>query len=745
MNLDSAREIFIAECRDLLQSMEEMLLCLESDPSSRDAVNRIFGVAHTIKGSSGIFGYSSIVEFAHVMESLLDKVRDERVHVDGDLVALLLLCGDHLGVLVKQAVSGETDSVTTREGAALIERLQRYVDPPESKHHSNKSDEGYQLESSVVAHGGEATSNTPGAGAVSADTWHISLRFGPDILRNGMDPLSFIRYLKALGDIVSMTTLVDSIPPPKKMDPECCYLGVEIDFKTDASKQTIEDVFLFLRDSCVIRILPPHSRITDYVHLINQLPEDTPYLGKLLVESGALTEAELAEGLEAQHSAGSHVHYSGAAQEKPALGEILVKQGVVQTEVVNAALEKQRHIKDAIGQENTFIRVHAKKLDLLINLVGELVIANAGAVSLAKQSGERDMHEAISKVGRLVEEIRDSALHLRMVQIGETFNRFRRTVRDTSRELGKEIELVITGAETELDKTIVDAIGDPLMHLVRNAIDHGVESPEVRRERGKPGKGVINLNAYHDSGSVVIEIADDGGGLNKEKIFNKAVAVGLVSLDQVLTEKELFNLIFEPGFSTAAEVTNLSGRGVGMDVVRRKVEALRGAIELYSEEGVGSLARIRLPLSLAIINGFLVGLGNTAWVIPMDMISECIHFGETDRLRSDSNSYFSLRGELVPLLRLRDEFEIDGTTGPRENIVVVQYGEHTAGLVVDKLLGEFQTVVKPLGKLFHAVKGIGGSTILGNGNVALILDVPALIERVRSRELRLVKSAAKII
>jgi two-component system chemotaxis sensor kinase CheA len=333
----------------------------------------------------------------------------------------------------------------------------------------------------------------------------------------------------------------------------------------------------------------------------------------------------------------------------------------------------------------------------------------------------------------MVEDVRDSALSLRMVQIGGTFTRFQRVVRDVSRDLGKDIRLEIQGADTELDKTVVEKIGDPLTHLVRNSMDHGIEPADVRLSRGKPAHGTLKLNAYHDSGSIVIEVSDDGGGLNKDKILAKAIERGLVKADQVMSDKEIHNLIFEAGFSTADVVSNLSGRGVGMDVVRRNIQALRGTIDIDSEMGKGSTMRIRLPLTLAIIDGFLVGVGDAAYVVPLDMVIECIELPARKADEGDNN-YLNLRGEVLPYVRLREMFEVEGQTPRRENIVVVQYAGRKVGLVVDNLLGEYQTVIKPLGKVFGGARGFGGFTIMGSGEVALILDVPRLMQQVTNRE-----------
>jgi len=401
---------------------------------------------------------------------------------------------------------------------------------------------------------------------------------------------------------------------------------------------------------------------------------------------------------------------------------------------VQAALDKQHQVMESRQKESRFVRVHAEKLDELINLVGELVIAAAGTSLLANASQDDVLQESLSSVSALVEAIRDGALRLRMVPIGDTFNRFQRVVHDVSHELNKTIELQISGGDTELDKSVVEKIGDPLMHLLRNAMDHGIEPPATRLAAGKPAAGLLKLNAYHDSGSIVIEIADDGGGLNKERIVQKARERGLITGDAQLSEQEIFNLIFEPGFSTAAAVTNLSGRGVGMDVVKRNITALRGSVELNSVSGQGTTVRIRLPLTLAIIDGFLVGVGQASYVVPLDMVQECIELTEADQNGTRLSKYINLRGEVLPLVFLREHFATAANSGRRQNVVVVKTATQKAGLVVDELQGEFQTVIKPLGKLFSKLQSISGSTILGSGEVALILDVPALIQQLSGQQ-----------
>ncbi len=709
MNLDEALHTFIAESRELLQNMEDALLRIEQSPDDEELINAIFRAAHTIKGSAGLFGLDYIVAFTHVAESVLDRVRNGELRIEGDLVAVLLSSCDHLVELIEHLAAGSGDPTAEiqEKSKAIAACLNDYLGSDAAKNTNV-----------VLTTEPNQTCTSEGGGEVETDLWHISLRFGKDVLRNGMDPLSFIRYLSTLGDIHHIFTLLNNIPPAVEMDPESCYLGFEISFKSNADKATIEGVFEFVREDCMIRILPPRSKITDYLKLIAELPEEELRVGEMLLRCGTLTQAELDAALRLQHG-------DGTAAPRP-LGEVLVEAQMVSSPVMEAALDKQKQVKEHKSAEANLIRVDADKLDELINLVGELIIAGAGTNLIAQRTGDADLLESTATMSRLVEEVRDSALKLRMVQIGGTFNRFQRVVRDVSKELGKDIELVISGAETELDKTVVEKIGDPLTHLVRNSMDHGIESAETRLAHGKPAKGTLKLNAFHDAGSIVIEVSDDGGGLNKQRILNKAIERGLINETDNLSDKEIYNLIFEAGFSTAETVSNLSGRGVGMDVVRRNITALRGTVNLDSVEGRSTTVRIRLPLTLAIIDGFLVGVGTSVYVIPLDMVVECIERAAWENAGGDGR-YINLRGEVLPYLRLREHFEVEGEPARRENVVVVRHGERKVGLVVDRLLGEFQTVIKPLGKVFNRISGIGGFTILGSGEVALIIDVPGLM------------------
>ena len=661
---------------------------------------------------------------------MLDKVRANELQIDDELIALLLECRDHIGNLVEQAVA-EVDLSAEMEhkGKNLLRGLQQYLDAQDGVVASQSDVKELIEKENLVKR--EASS-------IESENWHISLRFSEDVLTQGMDPLSFLRYLSRLGEIVHVTTVTDRLAEFPELDPEKCYLGFEIDLAANTTKEDIENTFEFVREDCELRILPPKASIHRYVEFIHEIDMPELKIGEILVKGRALTESELQEALAIQNTAKQHAETTGQANIP--IGEVLVREQMVHREVVDAAVEKQHTLRTHVGAKS--IRVDSEKLDSLINLIGEMVIAGAGSTLNAYATGDGALIESVSTLNRLVEEVRDSALRLRMVQIGETFNRFQRVVRDVSRELNKEINLEITGAETELDKTVVEKIGDPLMHLIRNAMDHGIESAEVRRSTGKPSTGTLRLNAYHDSGSIVIEVSDDGAGLDRDRILRKAMDKGLVQEGVQLDDQEIYNLIFEPGFSTAESVTNLSGRGVGMDVVRRNIEALRGQVELDSHPNVGTTFRVRMPLTLAIIDGFQVSVDKSAFVIPLDMVLECIEMNDAQRENNANRNYVNLRGEVLPFVRLRDLFGVGGHPPRRENVVVVHYGGNKAGLVVDRLLGEFQTVIKPLGRIFSHVKGVSGSTILGNGEVALILDVPGLIQEVSNIESRIVNSAA---
>lgn len=731
--LVEGRQIFAEESSELLQQSEYILLKLEDEPNSDELINDLFRAIHTIKGSAGIFGFDDVVTFTHVAESVMEQLRDKEILLNDDLISLLLDSRDQISKLVAHALGSSEVSISDnlREtGDELLKRLQQYLNDETSNTLVEMKAED-EIRSLIVTQIADKSFEYERA---SNDYWHISIRFNRNVLTNGMDPLSVFRYLNTVGDFISMTTLTTDLPLLDKINPEESYLGYEIDLNSSASKEEVLEVFEFVQEDCQLQILPPRSKLNDYAQLIDALPEDNMTVGKILVTSGVLTEFELLKAFEYQKvQAVTEAIENDQSEEvdittKPLLGKVIVDTNMG----YDGAINKQLQVNTAKEPEQQSVRVNAEKLGDLINLVGELVISSAHTELKAKQTEQRELLETAENLTRLVEEIRDVTLSLRMVQIGDTFNRFKRVVRDISKDMDKKVDLQISGGDTELDKTVVEKISDPLMHLIRNSLDHGIENSDVRIASGKSETAVVKLEAYHDSGSIVIKITDDGAGLNPDILTAKAIENGIISDKQPLTLPEIHRLIFAPGFSTAKEVTNISGRGVGMDVVNKNIDALRGQISVNSTFGVGTSFTIRLPLTLAIIDGFQVQVGKSFYVIPLDLVEECI---ELDEQQSKQGEYIDLRDEVMPYLHLSDLFKDDDPNhclqkeGYRNNIVVVQYGGQKAGLVVDKLLGEHQTVIKPLGRIFQNLKGISGATILGSGEVAMIIDVPALIAR----------------
>lgn len=708
----AAREGFLEEAQDNLRQFEQGLLAMEQDPGDAEAVNSAFRAAHTIKGGAGLFGFQAVVGFTHEVESVLDRMRDGLLAVTEPGMALLLQGRDQMERLVHAVRDGT-------EGNAELEAISQRL--------------GEQLRQLRGGSAGAAATAPPGDSSPASDdegsgVWHLSLRLGVDALRNGLDPMSFIRYLDTLGEVEGIRTLTEAVPELLLLDPEGCCLGFEIRLRSPADRQTIVDVFEFLQDDCELEVLAPDAGAADYQRLLAQRAADEPAREALLAHWQALGLARLLETAESE----------GCSQPAVADSPAPAATSVAPRPPATAARAEERRggarDRRAGSEESRFIRVRADKLDHLIDLIGELVIASSGAQVAAQQERSTRFGEAAQRIHDLVQEARDGALGLRMVPIGETFSRFQRVVRDVSKELGKDVALQITGGDTELDKSMVETIADPLMHLVRNSLDHGLETAEDREAAGKPGQGTLALHAYHESGNVIIEVSDDGRGLNRDRILAKAVERELVSPDSVLDDEQVYRLIFEPGFSTAAQVTNLSGRGVGMDVVKRNVESLRGQIKVASTPGRGATMQIRLPLTLAIIDGFLTQVAGVSYVLPLEIVAECIETPPGFELgERGACGCFDLRGEVVPYIDLRRCFGHDGARPTRQSLIVVHSTDSRIGLLVDRLLGEYQTVIKPLGSIFQHLEGIAGSTILGSGEVALILDVASL-ERYQVRQ-----------
>ena len=708
IDLREALHTYIVESRELLDQMEEGLISLKDEPDSPETINAVFRAIHTIKGSAGLFGLTDLVAFTHVAESALDLIRAGELVMTPPAIALFLSVADHIGGRMHNVehnlpLSDEQEV----QCLALMTKLNDFLGRSGTE----------QAAASAVK--GETVAEQ-GALAQSKD-WHISMRCGTEVLRDGMDPLAIVRYLGTLGTVERIILADSDLTPERATDPEVCHLGFDLRLSSTQSASDVEGAFEFVQDSCRVTVIAPNAPLRQYRDLMDVIEFEGGDMG-VLVACGSLTEAEAAACLAPVQQVSADPSPSLAGQATSAKSKTPRDEGG----------------KKPTGGSATLIRVNAEKVDQHINLIGELIIASAQVSTLALRSGASELMESASQMSRLVEEVRDSALGLRMVPIGATFNKFQRVVHDVSHEIGKDIRLEIFGADTELDKTVVEKISDPLTHLVRNSMDHGIEHAEDRLKAGKPAHGTITFNAYHDSGSIVIEVSDDGGGLNRDRIRAKALEKGLIYPEQNLTDAEICNLIFEPGFSTAATINNLSGRGVGMDVVKKNITALRGSLDIDSVEGKGTTMRIRLPLTLAIIDGFLVGVANQTFVVPLEMVVECVELSDDAALCPEGNQ-INLRGEVLPYIRLREMFDVPqfgASDKPRrENVVVVTYAGKRAGLVVDALHGEFQTVIRPLGNVFAGLQGVSGFTILGSGLVALIVDVPGLVKRVIPRQL----------
>jgi two-component system chemotaxis sensor kinase CheA len=498
--------------------------------------------------------------------------------------------------------------------------------------------------------------------------WSIRFAPGPDLLLTGANPLLLFAELRQLGGL-SVKGSMEMLPSLAELDPERCYVSWEMVLAAPVDRDALHDVFIFVEDSCELVIEPA----------VNS-------------ESDAQTSEAVAIALnEPRAGSGGRRVY-----DKP----------------------------DSVSS----LRVPAAKLDQFVDLVGELVTVQARLAELATRHDDPEVAEVSEEVERLTSALRENSMNIRMTPIRATFEKFRRLIHDLARDLGKDVELTMEGADTELDKTVIEQLGDPLMHLIRNSMDHGIEGRELRLARGKIATARIHLSASHSGASVLVAVADDGGGINAEAVRQRAIAKGLVAADAQLTEAETFALIFQPGFSTAAQVTDVSGRGVGMDVVRQRVEGLRGSIDVASKPGLGTSVTLRLPLTLAIIDGLLVAVDDACFVLPLACTLECIELSSADIQRANGKHVADVRGEIVPYIRLREHFNVRTARPELEQIMVVETGEGRFGIVVDRVLGNCQTVIKTLGRVYRHVQEVSGATILGNGTVALILDPERLVQ-----------------
>ena len=683
---ETMQAAFREEADELLAELESALLELESTPDDQERIGQVFRTMHTIKGSGAMFGFEDIAHFTHEVETVFDLVRNGQLEVDKALIDLTLQARDHILTLLH-----EPEVVDEQQGLSIIERMKTL----------SQAAEGTDQETEDETTPEEAA---PGEG----DLVCYRIRFQPNqnIFLSGTNPLLLLDELKGLGEctIVADTS---AIPTLEEINPELCYTSWDIVLTTVKGLNAIKDVFIFVEDDSKITIdIIQESKTFD-------AGPEARRLGEILLDKGDIDREKLQQIL----------------NEKKLLGDILVDAGLVTNEKVEAALAEQKQIKATRerrlkAETASSIRVRSDKLDTLVDLVGELVTVQARlSQSSAKESGNTDLVAISETVERLTAELRDNAMSLRMVPIGTTFSRFRRLVRDLSNQLGKKIELTTEGAETELDKTVIERLNDPLVHLIRNCIDHGIEIPETRASKGKPETGTIHLKSSHSGAHVLIQIIDDGAGLDLERIRAKAIERKLIEASAELAEREVYQLIFAPGFSTAQVVTDVSGRGVGMDVAKRTIDNLGGAIEIDSRPGQGTTITLKIPLTLAIIEGLLIKIGEDCFVVPLSTVEQCVELTRADVEASHGRNIINLRGEVLPYIKLRETFNIAGDRPAIEQIVVTRTENQPVGFVVDEVIGQIQTVIKTLGKMYQNIDGVSGATILGDGTVALILDV----------------------
>jgi two-component system chemotaxis sensor kinase CheA len=663
---DQFKNSFREEGREVLVDLESALLALNDNRADKELVGRVFRALHTLKGSGAMFGFEDMATFTHNLETAFDEVRNGRLEISSELIDLTLSALDQIRAMLEEGTANApvADPAVCAEILTKVRRLTGKPEKP-AKIKSKQSKTGNASKAEFEA----------GSETVASPVREWSIRFAPgaEFMLNGANPLLLVRELKQMGGLAVRVSMA-SLPPLNELDPERCYLRWEMVLSTTAERDAIRDVFIFVEDSCELTIEPLATTTS-------ATSAPTP------VASLVATDADLtARALEDKRSqAGGRRFYDGP-------------------------------------DNASSLRVPAAKLDQFVDLVGELVTVQARLSEIAAKNDDPEVAAVSEEIERLTSSLRENSMNIRMMPIRATFEKFRRLVHDLARNLGKNVEMTIEGAETELDKTVIDQLSDPLMHLIRNSMDHGIEPPDARIAQGKSATATIHLAARHSGANVLIAVSDDGGGINAAAVLERAIERGLAAAGEQLSQSEIFSFIFQPGFSTAKQVTDVSGRGVGMDVVRQRVESLRGSIDVSSKPGEGTTVTLRLPLTLAIIDGLLVSIGEAFFVLPLANTQECIELTQADVAAANGKHLADVRGELIPYIRLREHFNIRSPRPEIEQIMIVETDAGRYGFVVDKVLGDCQTVIKNLGRFYRHVQVVSGATILGNGTVALILD-----------------------
>jgi two-component system chemotaxis sensor kinase CheA len=670
---DQFKQAFREEGREVLVDLESALLELNDNRADQELVGRVFRALHTLKGSGAMFGFEDLATFTHNLETAFDEVRNGRLEISPELIDLTLSALDQIRAMLEEGIDGaaEADPAICAE---ILSKVRHLTGKPEKKAAKEKT---APLPAEASASSSARPELNPKDSSCPVREWSIRFAPGAEFMLNGANPLLLLHELRGLGGLAVRASMA-AVPPLGELDPERCYISWEMVLATTAERDAIRDVFIFVEDGCELTI-EPFETIT------------------------------------------------GSAASTAPISSLEITATAAASDLTARALQDARATSGGRRPYDTpdnasSLRVPAAKLDLFVNLVGELVTVQARLSEIAAKNDDPEVAAVSEEVERLTSSLRENSMNIRMMPIRATFEKFRRLVHDLARDLGKNVELTIEGADTELDKTVIDQLSDPLMHLIRNSMDHGVEGPALRAERGKPQTATIHLSARHSGASVLIGVADDGGGINAELVRARAIERGLTSEGAPLSEQEIYGFIFQPGFSTAAQVTDVSGRGVGMDVVRQRVDSLRGSIDVASKAGEGTTVTLRLPLTLAIIDGLLVSIGDASFVVPLANVLECVELTSADVERANGKHIAEVRGELVPYIRLREHFEIRSPRPEIEQIMVVQTEAGRYGFVVDRVLGNCQTVIKNLGRFYRHVQVVSGATILGDGTVALILD-----------------------
>lgn len=705
---DEFISIFLSEANEIVEGLENDLVLLEDNKSDEDLLNKIFRSAHTLKSSAGTVGFTTMSELNHVAENLLEKVRSGKLDVTPTMITVLLEFLDTVKIMLQNIIDGkgEADGVNNIESLkAKIKAIAdgNEIDASVQTPTTSSAAPTVKKETSTQAQAIEEPEKKEESSSGS-NVFHISMSFKPTIFDNGIDPLMFLNDLRDIGTISNLKIDSSNVPPISALeDPYTCYTQFSLDISTNSTLEQVQNIFLFVIDDNDINISDAKVSVQKEDKIETQ------------------TETQVAEETKEEKT------IEETKSQEEIKEEIKTEQAKPQTSAAKSQASSSVKV-----QAPSTVRVDTRKLDSLMNLIGELVIAQSRIMQLTQSLDiDNGLKEAVSSMDRTSRQIQEEVMNIRMMPVGPIFNQFHRYVRDLNLELNKEVKLVLKGETTEIDKNMLEQLSDPLKHIIRNSMDHGIEkTKEERIARGKPEFGTITMSAAHQEGHVVIEVSDDGNGLNKERIYNKAIEKGLLSKDGKYSDAEIYRTIFSPGLSTAEKITDISGRGVGMDVVRANVEKMKGKIEIKSEEGKGSTFIIKLPLTLAIIEGITFALGEQIYIMPLISIIEQMKVkNEQIKPFEGRGEMIKIRDEYLPLIRLHKVFEIDTHIEDIDNgiVVVVEAGYRRCAIFVDELLDQQQVVIKSLDSAFSKHSGISGGTILGDGRIALIIDIQGLV------------------